>query len=65
MRRTGGVIAATSRPWYLRVLRLGTVDDAYPPSALVASHSRPSSLKRTNPDCTAVTGVRKTFRLER
>src|SRR5689334_19127336 len=40
MRRTGAAIAATSRPWYLRVLQQGTVDDANPPMPLVASHSR-------------------------
>jgi hypothetical protein len=28
IRRTGAAMAATSRPWYLRVLRQGIVEDA-------------------------------------
>ncbi|CAA9329348.1 MAG: hypothetical protein AVDCRST_MAG40-1833 [uncultured Gemmatimonadaceae bacterium] len=28
IRRTGAAMAATSRPWYLRVFRQGMVDDA-------------------------------------
>src|SRR5689334_21537552 len=40
MRCTGGLIAAISRPWYLRVLHPGRVDVAYPPMWFTASHSR-------------------------
>lgn len=38
-RSTGGLRAATSRPWYLRVFKPETVDEAYPPKPFVTSHS--------------------------
>jgi hypothetical protein len=47
IRRTGGAIAATSSPWYRRVLRPGTVEDAYPPIELATSHSREISASRS------------------
>src|SRR5438094_10163094 len=39
-RPTGGFVAATRRPWYLRVLHPLTVPEANPPSQFVSSHSR-------------------------
>src|SRR4051794_16811220 len=40
IRRTGGAIAATSRPWYLRVFSETSEELAYPPCALAHTHSR-------------------------
>ena len=57
MRWTGGVIAATSRPWYLRVLSEGMVDDAYPPRWLAISHSRRRRSSSRPPCCPASVGV--------
>src|SRR3989304_2598646 len=39
VRFPGGCNAATSKPWYFRVLMPSTVLDAYPPSPFVKSHS--------------------------
>src|SRR5881409_350791 len=47
VRPTGGLSAATSRPWYRRVRRPATVPDAKPPAPLVQSHSRDSATARS------------------
>src|SRR5947209_7639582 len=44
---TGGFVAATRKPWYLRVLHPLTVPDANPPSPFVSSHSRRSAASRS------------------
>src|ERR1700704_2230350 len=39
IRPTGGLVAATSRPWYRRVFNPVMVEEANPPIPLVSSHS--------------------------
>src|SRR5258707_960005 len=40
IRPVGGLVAATRRPWYRRVLIPEIVEEANPPRPLVSSHSR-------------------------